>query len=243
MDVVDVDAIHQAREFVKKTLAEQLQSQFADLYQRYHKDESGQFDAGAIGRRRIKNICLSYLTALESAESYQLAEKQFSLAGNMTDQIAALTVIVESNNPAKAQCLESFYQQWQDEALVIDKWFTLQACSHADDTFSTVTGLMQHSAFELTNPNRVRSLVGAFSQANQLHFHAANGQGYQFLADQVIALNGINPQVASRMVAALTQWKRFDENRQHLIKRELERIINTSDISKDVYEIASKSLL
>jgi len=243
MDVVDVDAIHQAREFVKKTLAEQLQSQFADLYQRYHKDESGQFDAGAIGRRRIKNICLSYLTALESAESYQLAEKQFSLAGNMTDQIAALTVIVESNNPAKAQCLESFYQQWQDEALVIDKWFTLQACSHADDTFSTVTGLMQHSAFELTNPNRVRSLVGAFSQANQLHFHAANGQGYQFLADQVIALNGINPQVASRMVAALTQWKRFDENRQHLIKRELERIINTTDISKDVYEIASKSLL
>lgn len=242
MDVIDVDAIHQAREFVKKTLAEQLQSQFLDLYQRYHKDESGNFDAGAIGRRRIKNICLSYLVAIESAESYQLAEKQFSSAGNMTDQIAALTVIVESNNPAKAQCLESFYQQWQDEALVIDKWFTLQACSSADDTFATVNRLMKHSAFELTNPNRVRSLIGAFSQANQLHFHAANGQGYQFLADQVIALNSINPQVASRMVAALTQWKRFDKNRQDLMKKELERIINTANISKDVYEIASKSL-
>lgn len=242
MDVIDVDAIHQAREFVKKTLAEQLQSQFSDLYQRYHKDESGNFDAGAIGRRRIKNICLSYLVTLESAESYQLAEKQFSSAGNMTDQIAALTVIVESNNPAKAQCLESFYQQWQDEALVIDKWFTLQACSSADDTFATVNRLMKHSAFELTNPNRVRSLIGAFSQANQLHFHAANGQGYQFLADQVIALNSINPQVASRMVAALTQWKRFDKNRQDLMKKELERIINTANISKDVYEIASKSL-
>jgi len=243
MDIIDVDAIHKAREFVKKTLAAQLQSQFLALYQRYHKDESGQFDAGAIGRRRIKNICLSYLVTLESPESYQLAEKQFSLAGNMTDQISALTMIVESDNPAKAQCLERFYQQWQDEALVIDKWFTLQACSSADNAFETVSGLMNHPAFELTNPNRVRSLVGAFSQANQLHFHAANGQGYQFLADQVIALNSLNPQVASRMVAALTQWKRFDKNRQGLIKKELERIINTAGISKDVYEIASKSLL
>ncbi len=243
MDVIDVDAIHQAREFVKKTLAEQLQSQFQNLYQRYHKDESGQFDAGAIGRRRIKNICLSYLSALETTESYQMAEKQFSSAHNMTDQMAALAVIVESNNPAKSQCLESFYQQWQDEALVIDKWFALQAGSNAEDTFSIVQNLVQHSAFELTNPNRVRSLIGAFSQANQLHFHVANGQGYQFLADQVIALNSINPQVASRMVSALTQWKRFDEKRQSLIKKELERIINTADISKDVYEIASKSLV
>ena len=243
MDVIDVDAIHQAREFVKKTLAEQLQSQFQDLYQRYHKDESGQFDAGAIGRRRIKNTCLSYLAMLESVESHQATEKQFSSAKNMTDQMAALAVIVESKNPAKARCLESFYQQWQDEALVIDKWFALQASSSAEDTFSTVQSLMQHSAFELTNPNRVRSLIGAFSQANQLHFHATNGQGYQFLADQVIALNSINPQVASRMVSALTQWKRFDKNRQSLIKAELGRIINTPDISKDVYEIASKSLL
>jgi len=242
MKVIDVDAIHQAREFVKKTLAELLQSQFQGLYKRHHKEESGQFYAGAIGRRRIKNICLSYLAKLESVNSYQMAENQFNSAKNMTDQIAALTVIVESENPAKQQCLESFYQQWQDEALVIDKWFTLQASSSAEDTFATVKGLMQHTAFELTNPNRVRSLIGAFSQANQLHFHAANGQGYQFLADQVIALNRINPQVASRMVSALTQWERFDKDRQSLVKQELDRIINTVDISKDVYEIASKSL-
>jgi len=243
MDVIDVDAIHQAREFVKATLAEQLQTQFQGLYQRYHKDESGQFDVGAIGRRRIKNICLSFLLALESEQGYQQAEKQFTTAKNMTDQMAALAVLVESKSPLKASCLESFYQQWQDEALVIDKWFTLQATSSGADTFATVQGLMQHSAFDLSNPNRVRSLIGAFSQANQLHFHAANGQGYQFLADQVIALNRINPQVASRMVAALTQWKRFEEARQSLMKSALERIINTADISKDVYEIASKSLV
>ena len=243
MTEIDVDAIHQAREFVKKSLAEQLQTQFQALYDRYHKDESGQFDAGAIGRRRIKNSCLSYLATLESDESYQLAEKQFSSAKNMTDQMAALAVIVESKNPAKAHSLDSFYLQWQDQPLVVDKWFTLQACSSAENTFATVQSLMQHPAFELTNPNRVRSLIGAFSQANQLHFNAENGQGYQFLADQVIALNNINPQVASRMVSALTQWKRFDKTRQGLIKAELERIINTPDISKDVYEIASKSLL
>ncbi|MFK5948554.1 MAG: aminopeptidase N C-terminal domain-containing protein, partial [Methylococcales bacterium] len=240
---VDVDAIHQAREFVRKGLAEKLQNQFTDLYQRYHKDESGQFDAGAIGRRRIKNVCLAYLTALETAESYKRAEQQFASAKNMTDQMAALSVIVESKSPAKAECLEYFYQQWKGEALVVDKWFTLQASSSAEDTFSTVQALMKHPAFELTNPNRVRSLIGAFSQANPLHFNAANGQGYRFLADQVIALNSINPQVASRMVVALTQWKRFDKNRQSLIKKELERIVNTDGISKDVFEVASKSLL
>ncbi len=243
MDVVDVEAIHQAREFVKQSLAEQLQDQFKALYQKYHKDESGQFDAGAIGRRRIKNSCLSYLTKLKSKESYQLAEQQFQTAKNMTDQIAALAVVVDSENPAKKSCLDSFYQQWQNEALVIDKWFTLQASSCAEDTFAVVQRLMKHPAFELTNPNRVRSLIGAFSQANQIHFHAANGQGYQFLADQVIALNAINPQVASRMVGALTQWKHFDVNRQALMKAALEQIVNTPDVSKDVYEVASKSLL
>ena len=243
MKVIDVDAIHQAREFIKLSLAQHLQDEFQDLYQRYHKDESGKFDAGAIGRRRIKNCCLSYLTQLESEAGYQLANKQFETANNMTDQITALAAIVNSKNPAKQTCLQSFYQQWKNEALVIDKWFGLQASSSSVDTFATVKELMQHSAFELTNPNRVRSLIGVFSQGNQLHFHAANGQGYQFLADQILALNLINPQVASRMVSALTQWKRFDKNRQALMKLALEKIINTANISKDVYEIASKSLV
>lgn len=242
MEVIDVDAIHQAREFVKLTLAQHLKDQFLALYKQYHQDESGKFDAGAIGRRRIKNICLSFLNKLESQESYQLADKQFESATNMTDQIAALSIITNSSNPAKQTSLQNFYQQWQEETLVIDKWFTLQASSSAKDTFSTVQSLMEHPAFELTVPNRVRSLIGAFSQANQLHFHAKNGQGYQFLADQIIALNDINPQVASRMVAALTQWKRFDKDRQALMKTALEKIINTPDISKDVFEVASKSL-
>ncbi len=242
MAVVDVVAIHQARDFVKRSLAEQLIEQFSALYQANHKEESGQLSAEAIGRRRIKNICLDYLSQLETQQSYQLANEQFASAKNMTDQIAALGALINSQNPEKSASLERFYQQWQGEALVIDKWFSLQAMSTQADTFSVVQSLLQHSAFDLKAPNRVRALIGAFSQSNPLHYHAENGQGYQFLADQVIALNKINPQVASRMVSALTQWRRFDKARQTLIKQQLERIINTEHISKDVFEIASKSL-
>ncbi|MCK9620889.1 MAG: aminopeptidase N [Methylobacter sp.] len=242
MQVVDVEAIHAAREFVMLTLAEQLQPQFQALYKNNHRDESGKFDAGAIGRRRIKNTCLSYLSKLENHNIHQLSQQQFNAAKNMTDQIAALTVIVDNPHPAKQQCLDSFYYQWKAEALVIDKWFALQASSSMPDTFATVQALMRHPAFDLKNPNRVRSLIGAFSQSNPRHFHAANGQGYQFLADQIIALNTLNPQVASRMVGALTTWRRYDESRQALMKAQLERIISTEAISKDVYEVASKSL-
>jgi aminopeptidase N len=242
MQVVDVEAIHAAREFVMLTLAEQLQAQFQALYRNNHKDESGKFDAGAIGRRRIKNTCLSYLSKLEKQDIHQLSQQQFNTAKNMTDQLAALSVIVDNPHPAKQRCLDSFYHQWQAEALVIDKWFALQASSSMPDTFATVQSLMQHPAFDLKNPNRVRSLIGAFSQSNPLHFHAANGQGYQFLADQIIALNSLNPQVASRMLGALTAWRRYDEARQALMKAQLERIMSTEAISKDVYEVASKSL-
>jgi aminopeptidase N len=242
MQVVDVDAIHAAREFVKLTLAEQLQPQFQALYRNNHRDESGKFDAGAIGRRRIKNTCLSYLSKLENRDIHQLSQQQFNIAKNMTDQLAALSVIVDNPHPAKQQCLDSFYHQWRAEALVVDKWFALQASSSMPDTFATVQTLMQHPAFDLKNPNRVRSLIGAFSQSNPLHFHAANGQGYQFLADQIIALNSLNPQVASRMLGALTAWRRYDEGRQALMKAQLERIMSTEAISKDVYEVASKSL-
>ncbi len=243
MQVVDVEAIHQAREFVSKTLATELQTQFQTLYVQNHKDESGQFDSGAIGRRRIKNTCLNYLSTLQQPELQKLSEQQFASAKNMTDQIAALSVAVNYPHPAKQDLLTQFYQQWQDEALVIDKWFTLQATSPQPDTFATIQALLHHQAFDLKNPNRVRSLIGAFSQSNPLHFHTANGQGYQFLADQIIALNALNPQVAARMTGALTTWRRYDKARQDLIKSQLERIISTPDISRDVYEVASKSLV
>ncbi|BBL56665.1 aminopeptidase N [Methylomonas koyamae] len=242
MPVIDVEAVHQAREFVKKTLTENLAEQFLELYRQYHRDESGCFDAGAVGRRRLKNTCLSYLSKLETPDSHRLAEQQFRAARNMTDQISALAAIVNSRHPDQDDCLDSFYRQWQQEALVIDKWFTLQATSSMPNTFAKVQNLLRHPAFDMKTPNRVRALVGAFSQSNPLHFHAANGEGYRFLADRVIELNALNPQIASRMVSGLAQWRRYDANRQSLMKQELQRIVATDHLSKDVYEIASKSL-
>jgi len=242
MQVIDVDAIHQSREFIRQTLAKELQTEFQRLYLTYHRDESGRFDAAAVGRRRLKNTCLNYLITLESFESYQLAERQFYSASNMTDQIAALSAIINSQHPAKARSLDSFYVQWRHEALVVDKWFALQATSVMPNTFDNVKALIQHPAFDMKTPNRVRALIGAFSQSNPVHFHAINGEGYRFLADQVLALNALNPQIASRLVTGLAQWRRYDSCRQLLMKQQLQRIVSNEHLSRDVYEIASKSL-
>ncbi|ESS70972.1 aminopeptidase N [Methyloglobulus morosus KoM1] len=243
MQVVDVEAIHKAREFVVRTLAEQLQPELEALYLDNHRDESGQFDAGAIGRRRIKNVSLSFLSRLGNEKVQQWSTQQFNTANNMTDQIAALANIVNYPHPAKQECLTLFYQKWQQEALVIDKWFAIQASSPMPDAFATVVSLTAHPAFDLGTPNRVRAVIGSFTQANSLHFHAVNGQGYEFLANHVIALDILNPQVASRMLGPLTSWRRFDPTRQNLMKTQLERVMNSPSISRDVYEVASKSLM
>jgi aminopeptidase N len=160
----------------------------------------------------------------------------------MTDQLASLQAIINSGHPKREQCLSQFYEQWHGDALVIDKWFSLQATGFLPEAFDVVKALAGHTAFDIKNPNRVRALVGAFSQANPLHFHRSDGDGYAFLADQVIKLNTINPQVAARMVVPLTHWQKFDLARQDQMKLQLERIVVTPGICKDVYEIVSKSL-
>lgn len=242
MEVIDVDSIHCAREFVSYQLAQKLQTQFYALYQNYHQPNSTGVDTLTIGKRRIKNCCLSYLAQLESEMPKQLTAVQFETATTMTDQIAALGMMINNQHPAKTESLKIFYQQWQHEALVINKWFSLQASACLPNTFTDVQTLRQHSAFDLKNPNRMRALIGAFSQNNPVCYHAKNGEGYQFLADNVIALNSINPQIASRMVTALTQWRRFDKQRQQLMIEQLERIIQTGAVSNNVYELVSKSL-
>ena len=242
MPIVDFEGIHIARELVFQTIAQRFKSPLLDYYQRYHQEESGQFDKGAIGRRRVKNTCLQFLSKLEDPYAQTLAYQQFATAKNMTDQIAALSAIVHNNHPAKDECLAQFYQQWVQEALVVDKWFALQASSPAPDTFASVQRLSHHAAFDMKNPNRVRSLIGAFSQSNPLHFHARNGQGYTFLVDAILELNTLNPQVASKMLMPLAAWRKVDAERQVLMKSALERIVNAYGISNDVYEVASKSL-
>ena len=242
MTIVDFEGIHRAREQVITTLAQTFSAQFEVLYHANHKDESGDFSTAAIGRRRVKNACLAFLGKLNTDQNHAIAHDQFRQAKNMTDQMAALAVIVNNKHPEKQACLTQFYKQWENEALVIDKWFALQASSPQADAFETIQALRTHPAFDLKNPNRVRSLIGAFSQNNPVNFHAKNGQGYTFLADTIIELNEINPQVASRMLTPLTAWRKVNLNAQILMKNQLQRIMETENISNDVYELASKSL-
>ena len=242
LNPIDPDAVHAARLHAQRELAVRLEEEFQRLYRDCEVEESGSFDAGAVGRRRLKNTCLAYLSALEQGEVYRLASRQFETACNMTDQIGALGAIVNSHHPYKEDYLDRFYRQWREEALVIDKWFVLQATCPLPGTLERVRRLLEHPAFDLKTPNRVRSLIGAFAQSNQVNFHAEDGAGYAFLADHVLLLNEINPQIAARMLTALTPWRRHDENRRNLIRDQLQRITAVEEISRDVYEVAMKSL-
>ena len=247
MAIVDVDGIHAVRQQFRQTLTARLRPLWWDVY-RQMQDASYVFTPEAKARRRLKNTALQYLMVEDGAEAGGAAAEaaaacvaQFRQADNMTDRIVALGALVNSAAPEREAALQQFYDDWAGDALVIDKWFTLQALSIRPDTLEQVTALTRHPAFTLTNPNRLRSLVGAFSM-NQVRFHAASGGGYRYLADQVIAVDKLNPQTAARLVAPLGRWQRFDQSRASLMRRQLERILGVSGLSKDVYEMVSKSL-
>jgi aminopeptidase N len=209
------------------------------------REESGpyQLTSGAIGRRTLKNLCLAYLMLLETAENGVDCLNRLVTADNMTDRLAALTCLANSTLPQREIAMTSFYEQFRDNPLVVDKWFTVQASSSRADALAQVQRLLRHPDFALTNPNRVRALVGAFAHGNPARFHDPSGAGYAFLADQVLALDPLNPQVAARMVSALSRWRRYDGGRQGLMRAQLERIQAQAGLSRDVGEIVSKSLL
>ncbi len=244
MDVVDVDGIHAARMFVMRTLAERLRERFLTVYQtlRARERDGYRIEPAAMARRALKNVCLDYLMQLDDDGMRALCLEQFHSAGNMTDQLGALAPLANCPGPERAGALAAFYARWRHDPLVVDKWLTLQATSRLPGTLAVVESLMAHEAFNLRNPNKVRALIGAFGQANPWHFHAADGGGYTFLADQVLALNAFNPQIAARLLAAFTRWRHYDPVRQHRMRGELERILAAPDLSPDVYEIAAKSL-
>jgi aminopeptidase N len=172
----------------------------------------------------------------------ELALTQYHNADNMTDRIAVVGSIADIDCPQRQIILDDFFQSAKGDALVLDKWFAVQAASHLPDTLAAVQRLMQHAEFDINNPNKVRSLLGTFSHRNLLHFHAADGSGYRFLAEQVIRLNTINPQIAARLVGAFNRWRKYDSRRQALAKTELERILEAPKLSKAVYEIVSRNL-
>ncbi|MBE9526438.1 MAG: aminopeptidase N C-terminal domain-containing protein, partial [Proteobacteria bacterium] len=161
---------------------------------------------------------------------------------NMTDTMAGLSLLVNQNSPERDHALRAFYEQWQSDRQVVDKWLTVQALSTASDTLLRVKGLMKHSAFSIKNPNNVRALIGAFCRNNPINFHAKDGSGYQFLLEQILILDKLNPQVASRMLGAFNSWRQYDATRQSLIKTVLSTIANHDGLSPDVYEIVTKYL-
>jgi aminopeptidase N len=201
-----------------------------------------QIDGPSIGRRALRNTCLSYLAAADPERGAALAKAQFDTGANMTDVLAALAVLIDLDRPERPAALARFYASWSHDDLVIDKWFALQARSSLPQTPNRVRALTMHPAFERKNPNRVRALIGAFAQGNQLRFHDASGAGYALLSDEVIALDQVNPTTAARLVQSLCVWRRHDTARQALMRRQLQSIIAIPDLSKNTYEMVSKGL-
>ncbi|GLS28147.1 aminopeptidase N [Marinibactrum halimedae] len=245
-EVADVDAIHFARHFVRISVANALTAELEATYHALHTTEAYAPSAKQIAARSLKNVCLGYRALADDDMGITLAHQQFVQAENMTDGFEALKVLVHSDKPSAAplakQALADFYARWQEESLVVNQWFTVQATRPSQDALDHVKALQAHPAYTLKNPNKVRALVGAFCGFNPVNFHRADGEGYAFLADQIIALNTLNPQMAARMLTPLTKWKLYDENRQVLIRAQLERIRKVPTLSKDVYEVVNKSL-
>ncbi|HZN27293.1 MAG TPA: aminopeptidase N [Burkholderiales bacterium] len=242
MDVVDPDAIHAVRTRFARKIGEVLADELLAAYRGNAVPGPYSPDAESAGRRALRNLSLAYVMEGGTQAACDLVFEQFSTAGNMTDAIAALLVLADFDCGERTKALESFYEQWKDEPLVIDKWLRAQAISRLPGTLAEVKRLTGHPAFSIRNPNKVYALIGGFSMANHVRFHAADGSGYDFVADQVIALDALNPQVAARIARAFDRWRKFDSIRQAHARAALERIGRTTGLSKDVAEIATKAL-
>ena len=242
MSVVAIDAIHESRETARAEIARALSGPLNDTYRRLADSGPYHTDGRSIGRRALRNACLAYIAAGDKAAGARLAKAQFDAGANMTDVLAALSVLVDIDCPERTQALDAFYRRWADDLLVTDKWFALQARSALPGTIAAVRELTRHPDFTRSNPNRVRAVVGTFSQANPLHFHAASGEGYAFLTEEVLAIDTANPTTAARLVQPLGQWRRHEPARQALIRAALSRILGTQGLSANTYEMVSKSL-
>ena len=239
MAVADHDAIHKAREALRSALGSELETQWRAAYAANAANRY-EYSPAAKGARRLRTVALGYLMASGAEDAPAMAMRQFTQTDNMTDRQGALGMLVNSDAAERTVALKAFYERYRGNALVTDKWFMVQALSTRDDTPEMVARLAEHPDFTLSNPNRLRALVGAFA-SNQRAFHEASGRGYRFLTDMILAADKLNPQSAARLVPSLGRWRRFDRKRAELMKAELRRIVDTPGLSKDVFEQASKS--
>jgi aminopeptidase N len=241
-ETIYVDAIHDARLFMRTALAGCLVNELQAVYQQNTSDQPYRPNVEQMGSRSLKNAALGYLMLVDTG--VELAWAQFQNADNMTDQAAALSALVNCPEAAEytALALASFEQQFADEALVMNLWLQIQATNSQANGLQRVVELMDHKVFTMTNPNKIRSLIGAFANANHVNFHSQDGAGYSFLTEQILALNTVNPQVAARLVTPLTKWKKFPEPNRQLMQNALQTIAKEPNLVKDLHEIVSKSL-
>ncbi|MEM9469742.1 MAG: aminopeptidase N [Pseudomonadota bacterium] len=241
-DQVDPDAIHHARDALKKAVKAKYKDVLLKVYELCAGCESFSITPQAMGRRSLRNTLLSYLTATNGEGCAALAKSHYDTANNMTDRMAALRCLVNNHSAEREEALSDFYQRFRDYPLVIDKWFGVQASATCDDVFDHLKALRDHDDFNMANPNRVRSLYGAFAMNNPVKFHSADGQGYEFLKQAIIELNEINPQIAARMVTPLREWQRYTQDRQDKMQAALKEIATLDNLSFNVFEIVNKSL-
>ncbi|WP_416909326.1 MAG: aminopeptidase N [Polymorphobacter sp.] len=239
-ETVDVEAIHRRREAARLAIARALEDRWWAAYRR-HSGSGTALTPEAKGARRLANVALAYLVTAGGREAIEAAAAQYAGAQTMTDRLGALGALITTRTPERDAALADFYSRFEENNDVIDKWFSVQAMSSRDDTLAQVRALTAHPAFKLSNPNRLRALIGAFA-SNQRQFHAESGEGYALLADQLLAVDRINPQSAARLAVPLGRWKRFDPARQALMRTQLERIVASPGVSKDVLEMASRAL-
>jgi aminopeptidase N len=241
MEVVDADAIHAARDMARAAIGQALRDRLRAMYDDLTDSGGYTIDGPAIGRRSLRNMCLSYLVAGGDASAVRLAKAQFDLGQNMTDVLAALGILSGVDCVERVDTLAAFYRTWRGDPLVLDKWFAIQALSPLPNTLREVETLKTHPDFDIRNPNRVRALISGFA-GNQVRFHDPSGEGYRLYAGTIIQLDPANAQLAARMVSPLGQWRRFDPARQDLMKRELRRILDLPKLSANTFEMASKSI-
>lgn len=246
MTCIDPQILGEGYRLVKKLIAKELAEEFLQCYERLSDSGEYSLSAEAMARRSLKNCCLSYLAAttdgIVDSRIIGLCTEQFTKANNMTDRIAALAALSHISCGEREEAFASFYDTWREDPLVLDKWFSLQAVSSLESTFDSVVALTRNPSFSIENPNKVRALIGAFASMNHYRFHRRDGAGYRFLAEYVIRLDDMNPQIAARMVAPFTAYKKYIPQLQHMMHGYLEKILDRPNVSKDVYEIVFKTL-
>jgi aminopeptidase N len=239
---VDPAAIHEARSSLLRTIGKTIHDELVEAYERFATKGPYRPDAQSTGKRSLRNAALALLSQTGEREDIGRLSRHYRQGTNMTDWTAALVLLVDIDGPERASALDDFHDRFKDDLLVMDKWFTCQAVSALPDTVEAVERLTRHPLFSIQNPNKVRALIGALASANPTGFNRADGKGYAFVADRVLEIDKFNPQVAARLLGAFRSWRALEPGRRARAKKALKKVATTEGLSRDVYEIVTKTL-